>query len=86
MTLEDRRKIFNNDKFYRSSCKEKESDYPQFHVYRQRVKSEEYLPNTTTVYIEDSSGCFDKSCKNNCGDNCMHSIPDLKKVFISEYI
>ncbi|XP_072381819.1 uncharacterized protein [Diabrotica undecimpunctata] len=84
MTLEDRCKIRCNDKQFRNSCKE--SDCSQFHVYRQKVKSEEYLPNTTTVYIQDSSGCFDKTCNEKCSEKCVHSIPDLKKVFISEYI
>ncbi|XP_057667330.1 uncharacterized protein LOC130900624 [Diorhabda carinulata] len=84
MTLEDRCKIRWNDRFLRSSCKE--SGCSSFQVVRQKVKSEEYLPNTTTVYIEDSSGCFDKICDEKCGEKCIHSIPDFKKVFISEYI
>ncbi|CAG9860924.1 unnamed protein product [Phyllotreta striolata] len=86
VTLEDKRAKAFNDKYFRSSCKETTAS-PQIHVYRQRVKSEEYLPNTTTVYIEDAGlSCFGGNCTDECGVKCVHSIPDLKKVFISEYI
>ncbi|XP_018567900.1 uncharacterized protein LOC108908352 [Anoplophora glabripennis] len=59
--------------------------------FRPKIKSVEYLPNSnsSTVYIEDGTKynyyLGDKKDVN--GQNkCIGSVPDLKKVFISEYI
>lgn len=58
--------------------------------FRPKIKSVEYLPNSdvSTVYIEDATQfnhyISDKNYTNT--QKCIGSVPDLKKVFISEYI
>lgn len=84
-TLEDRRKGRNNKKLLRSNSKLSDCT----HNFRQKIKSVEYLPNSnaSTVFIEDVF-YFNYPSQRKGGEirNYIGSVPDLKKVFISEYI
>lgn len=84
-TLEDRRKGRNNKKLLRSNSKLSDCT----HNIRQKIKSVEYLPNSnaSTVFIEDVF-YFNYPSQRKGGEirNYIGSVPDLKKVFISEYI
>ncbi|KAH0809853.1 hypothetical protein GEV33_012938 [Tenebrio molitor] len=85
MTLEDRNKRKNCKKLLRSNSKLSDCT----HNIRQKIKSVEYLPNSnaSTVFIEDVF-YFNYPNQRKCGEmrNYVGSVPDLKKVFISEYI
>ncbi|XP_001808976.2 uncharacterized protein LOC100141756 [Tribolium castaneum] len=83
MTLEDRNKK-RNKKLLRSNSKLSDCT----HNIRNKVKSVEYLPNSnaSTVFIEDVF-YFNYPNQRKWGErNYVGSVPDLKKVFISEYI
>lgn len=82
-TLEDKRRRKRGKKgLSRSNSKVSGSvnfeDKNELNVKSKKIKSVEYLPNSdkSSVYIED--------LKNN--NNVGSSVPDFKKVFISEYI
>ncbi|KAJ8939254.1 hypothetical protein NQ314_011191 [Rhamnusium bicolor] len=67
------------------------SDYQHhFDNVRQKIKSVEYLPNsnTSTIFIEDVSqySHYFGDRNDNRNNKYVGSVPDLKKVFISEYI
>lgn len=83
MTLEDRKKCKQRKQLLRSNSKL--SDCTQ--NIRQKIKSVEYLPNSnsSTVYIED---VFYYDVNSNKDNQRKHvgSVPDFKKIFISEYI
>lgn len=84
MTLEDRNKK-KNKKILRSNSKLSDCT----HNIRHKIKSVEYLPNSnaSTFFIEDVF-YFNYPNQRKCGEtrNYVGSVPDLKKVFISEYI
>ncbi|KAJ8957935.1 hypothetical protein NQ318_001932 [Aromia moschata] len=79
MTLEDRQNLKQNKHVLRSDSNLLE----RFGEVRQKVKSIEYLPgsNASTIFVEDLGGYFGDGRGKYVG-----SVPDLKKVFISEYI
>ncbi|KAJ8913751.1 hypothetical protein NQ315_007468 [Exocentrus adspersus] len=54
---------------------------------RSKIKSVEYLPssNASTVYVEDATP-YSRYLKEKNEVNVAQSVPDLKKVFISDYI
>ncbi|KAG5900088.1 hypothetical protein JTB14_016058 [Gonioctena quinquepunctata] len=89
MTLEDRYKGRSNEKVVRSDPKILDSSR-HFSNFRPKIKSVEYLPdsNTSTVFIEDanSNNIYFKEDMFNRSNKCMNSVPDLQRVFVSEYI
>ncbi|KAL3272265.1 hypothetical protein HHI36_022746 [Cryptolaemus montrouzieri] len=86
MSLADRNKDNNSRKLLRSSSKL--SDYT--HNISKKIKSVEYLPSTnaSTWLVEDCRYVHHQNLKSRGGKNIQYvgSVPDLKKVFISEYI
>ncbi|KAF7278716.1 hypothetical protein GWI33_008092 [Rhynchophorus ferrugineus] len=83
-TLEDKKRRKKGRKVTRSNSKKSDSinieDPNQDNFLKgKKIKSVEYLPNDSNVYSED--------LKNNNGLRYVAgSVPDFKKVFISEYI
>ncbi|XP_023014396.2 uncharacterized protein [Leptinotarsa decemlineata] len=90
MTLEDRYKSSSNEKNIMASPKITDSSR-HFNNFRPKIKSVEYLPdsNTSTVFIEDANSnniYFREEVLRKSNDKCVSSVPDLQRVFVSEYI
>lgn len=90
VTMEDRHRGRNN-KLLRSDSKHSDCSH-QFNNFKQKIKSVEYLPssNASTIFIEDLNGhnqyCSRRGNNSSRNRKGVGSVPDLKKVFISEYI
>lgn len=89
-TIEDRNRGRNNKKLLRSNSKLSDCSH-QLNNIRQKIKSVEYLPNSnaSTIFIEelnDYSSRYPNGRRGSRNNRCAGSVPDLKKVFISEYI
>ncbi|XP_044763228.1 uncharacterized protein LOC123320109 [Coccinella septempunctata] len=83
MSLKDRNKKNNDRKLFRSSSKLSDCSHKNI---TKKIKSVEYLPNINAcTWVEQNS----KNAPRQSIRNAFHhagSVPDLKKVFISEYI
>lgn len=89
-TIEDRGRGRTSKKLFRSNSKLSDCSH-QFNNMKQRIKSVEYLPNSnaSTIFIEEINNCnhYYPNKQKGCRESkCAGSVPDLKKVFISEYI
>lgn len=90
-TIEDRGRGRSGKKLLRSNSKLSDCTH-QFNNIRQKIKSVEYLPNSnaSTIFIEETNDCshyYQNDNRRGCRNSkCTGSVPDLKKVFISEYI
>lgn len=91
-TIEDRGRGRGGKKLLRSNSKLSDCSH-QLNNIKQKIKSVEYLPNSnaSTIFIEEMNDCNHYYQRNDnkrgCRDSkCVGSVPDLKKVFISEYI
>ncbi|XP_045469245.1 uncharacterized protein LOC123676947 [Harmonia axyridis] len=86
MSLEDRNEKNKNKKLLRSGSKLSDCT----HTIGKKIKSVEYLPNTnaSTWVIENCKYVHRQNFENNDRQPFHYagSVPDLKKVFISEYI